>query len=70
MTKSTKFKWAVVNPTTGRIMRTKDTGRQAIFRTRALARSSARYLGGRVMNRNDLTASTVSSQTFNHQPTF
>lgn len=58
------YKWAVINPETGRVLR-EANDRRAIFRTRDAARKAAKSLGGRVMTRTVLPASapTFSSLT-------
>lgn len=51
------YKWAVINPETGRVIR-EANDRRAIFRTREDARKAAKMLGGRVMSRTPTISSS------------
>jgi hypothetical protein len=66
MKKNTRtYGWAVVNTKSGAVMRERNgTRREAIYRTRDAARTSAKTLGGRVVSRSGAsTAKTAAANT-------
>lgn len=63
--KNVKYNWAVINPTTGRLMRTKND-RRAIFRTRDDARAAARMMGGKAVSRSAVAATTAPTIQFTY----
>lgn len=63
MKKNVRYNWAVINPTTGRLMRTKND-RRAIFRTRDAARMAAKMMGGKAVSRSTVQT-TMTNESAN-----
>lgn len=63
--KNVRYNWAVVNPSTGRLMRRKNRSR-AVFRTRDEARMAAKMLGGKVVSRDAATEQQMTNEFFSY----